>query len=234
MTKAPTRHPKSTLPPKKTSPRPVRRRLPPAERRAQIIAAARLLFAAEGIDNVSMRKIASRVGITQAAIYQHFEDKAAIIFALSEAFFTGMIETFEARLAGIDDSMKAFRLSLKAYVEYGLSRPEEYRLIFMMSTSQMVGAGHRIPAGQVDDVVESAGRIAFGYLHDRVRNLVAEGRIIQGDPDAMAEAIWAAGHGIVSLLITHQHYPWSAPEAILESQLDILFNGLLLRSSSSS
>lgn len=207
----------------------MRRRLPPAERRAQIIAAARLLFAAEGIENVSMRKIASRVGITQAAIYQHFEDKAAIIFALSDEFFSGMIETFESRLVGIEDSMEAFRFSLRAYVEYGLSRPEEYRLIFMMSTSQMVGAGHRIPLGKEHEVTESAGRIAFGHLHDRVRDLVAEGRIMQGDPDAMAEAIWAAGHGIVSLLITHRNYPWSDHDKILEAQLDMIFNGLLPR-----
>ena len=42
----------------------------------------------------------------------------------------------------------------------------------------------------------------------------------------VAEAIWAAGHGLVSLMITHVDFPW-AREALVETQLRILLNGLL-------
>lgn len=206
-----------------------RRRLPPAERREQIIAAARELFSAQGIENVSMRKIATRVGITQAAIYQHFEDKAAILFALSEGFFEGMIANFVARLDPALAPLDSFRASLKAYVEYGLSRPEEYRLVFMSSTSQIVGTGHRIPIHLQGEIQPTAGNIAFGILHDRVRELVGTGQIRGSDPDAMAEAIWAAGHGIVSLLITHQTFEWTPTDELIETQLDMLFYGLLPR-----
>lgn len=206
-----------------------RRRLPPAERREQIIAAARDLFTTQGVDNVSMRKIATRVGITQAAIYQHFEDKAAILFALSEGFFEGMIENFMARHDPTQAPLEAFRASLKTYVEYGLSKPEEYRLVFMTSSSQIVGTGHRIPSVMQGEIQPSAGNIAFSILHDRVRELVETGQIRGNDPDAMAEAIWAAGHGIVSLLITHQTYEWTQTNRLIETQLDMLFYGLLPR-----
>ncbi|MGB5092129.1 MAG: TetR/AcrR family transcriptional regulator [Parvibaculum sp.] len=206
-----------------------RRRLPPAERREQIIAAARDLFTTRGVDNVSMRKIATRVGITQAAIYQHFEDKAAILFALSEGFFQGMIANFVARLDPTLEPLAAFRASLKAYVEYGLSRPEEYRLVFMTSNSQIVGTGHRTPPDMSGEAQSDAGKIAFSILHDRVRELVETGQIRGNDPDAMAEAIWAAGHGIVSLLITHQTFEWTQTDRLVETQLDLLFYGLLPR-----
>lgn len=206
-----------------------RRRLPPVERREQIIAAARELFTAQGIENVSMRKIAMRVGITQAAIYQHFEDKAAVLFALSEGFFEGMIANFVARLDPTLEPMSALRASLKVYIEYGLSRPEEYRLVFMSGNSQIVGTGHRISAALPSEMHPDAGKIAFSILHDSVRELVETGEIRDGDPDALAEALWAAIHGIVSLLITHRTFEWTPTDKLIATHLDMLLYGLLPR-----
>ncbi len=56
--------------------------------------------------------------------------------------------------------------------------------------------------------------------------LVKSGDIRKGDPELIAEAIWAAGHGVVALLITHVEFLWEV-EKLIEVHIDILLKGLL-------
>ena len=60
-----------------------RRRMPAGERREAILEAAAELFADQGFD-ASTRTLAGRLGITQAALYKHFDSKDAIVAALFE------------------------------------------------------------------------------------------------------------------------------------------------------
>lgn len=204
-----------------------RRRLSPIERRLQIIEAARALFAEGGPDLLSMRNIARRVGITQAAIYQHFEDKEALVFAIVEDFFSELIEAGMKAAAEETDPLAGLARAMRGYVEVGLSRPDEYRLVFMTSIPSFRRKNmHRVPAGAPSPIQRSKGQIAFDYLLDRVRELIASGLIRKGEPEVVAEAIWAAGHGIVSLLITHVEFPWSR-EALVDTQIRIVLEGLL-------
>ncbi|HEX7775390.1 MAG TPA: TetR/AcrR family transcriptional regulator [Parvibaculum sp.] len=210
----------------KERPAGARRRLTPAVRRLQILEAAKDLFASGGIERVSMRNIAMRVGITQAAIYQHFEGKDAILFAVCEDFFARLIEANEKIACETNDPVELLKKSMLAYVETGLKWPEEYRLVFMTSISGLELRGaHRVVPG-FEEISPTKGKIAFAYLHDQVRALIAGGHIRQGDVDVTAEAIWAASHGLVSLFITHVHFPWER-QKIIETQMKILLLGLL-------
>lgn len=205
-----------------------RRRLPPAERRSQIIDAARALFAEKGLDGVSMRNIGRRVGITQAAIYQHFEDKEAILFAIAEGFFTQMLERNQASALDVACPVERLRQSMFGYVESGLAHPEEYRLVFMTYVPGLhrQGGGHRPAPCLAPAIQPSKGQLAYAHMQDQVRALVASGLVREGDPETIAEAIWAAGHGIVSLLITNVSFPWEK-DKLVETQMNMLLNGLL-------
>ena len=52
------------------------------DRRAQIIAAARRLFAHRGFDATTTREIATEAGISDALIYRYFPDKQALLRAI--------------------------------------------------------------------------------------------------------------------------------------------------------
>jgi len=175
-----------------------------------------------------MRNIARRVGITQAAIYQHFEDKDAILFAIAEEFFTRLMEDGMRRSLEVTDPVLRLKRGLRGYIEVGLARPDEYRLVFLTNIPGFKRRGmHRVPAGMEPSPVElTQGKIAYAFLADQVRDLILAGLLRKGDPDVMAEAIWAAGHGVISLIITHVDFPW-AREELIETQLRILFDGLL-------
>jgi AcrR family transcriptional regulator len=59
-----------------------RPRRPAAERRAQILAAARALFADRGFDGTTTRDLAAAADINDALIYRYFPDKQSILAAL--------------------------------------------------------------------------------------------------------------------------------------------------------
>jgi hypothetical protein len=59
-----------------------------------------------------------------------------------------------------------------------------------------------------------------------VEEAVATGRM-KGDPRAIAQVIWASGHGIVSLMITKPYFDWVDRDELVRVQMDALFAGLL-------
>jgi AcrR family transcriptional regulator len=54
-------------------------------RKGEILAAALSVFGERGYDGGSMREIASRVGVSEAALYRHFSGKEAIFLGLIDA-----------------------------------------------------------------------------------------------------------------------------------------------------
>ena len=110
---------------------------------------------------------------------------------------------------------------MRAYIEHGLSRPEEYRAVFMTPMSGLVRAG---PAEEDEArYIRLPGSLAFRCARSGVRDVVLAGRTRFADTDLLAEAV--PRH--VSLLITHDQFPWTDPERIVDFQLDLVFRGLL-------
>jgi AcrR family transcriptional regulator len=202
----------------------VHRRLPPKLRREQIIAEAKHLFAEQGVASVTMRSLGKRCGITQASIYQHFADKDAILFAICDGYFTLMLEEFRKASAAESDPLLKLLAVMRAYIELGLSHPKEYRLTFMTSVSGLTDAPHGEPGGGTE---VKAGTLAFNFLQEGITALMDSGHLRPGNPAATAEAIWACGHGLVSLLITHTRYVWSHIEAVKEAHLRLTLHGIL-------
>jgi AcrR family transcriptional regulator len=63
----------------------VRRRLPPSERRAGILLAARRLVAEKGFAQTSVGDIVRAVGVAQGTFYYHFSSKEEVLNAVAES-----------------------------------------------------------------------------------------------------------------------------------------------------
>ncbi|EKD82582.1 MAG: TetR family transcriptional regulator [uncultured bacterium] len=69
------------------SERKIVRRKSGEQRQNQILETARDLIFTEGFSNFTIREVASRIGISEAAIYRHFASKEELMLALLEALF---------------------------------------------------------------------------------------------------------------------------------------------------
>ena len=107
-----------------------RRKQQQDELRAKILDAARELFVAHGVEAVSMRKVAEKIGYTATTLYNHFEDKDGLIRALCDTDFGTLHESF-GQIGRIADPIDRLRKLGQAYIEFALRYPGHYRFMFM-------------------------------------------------------------------------------------------------------
>ena len=190
-----------------------------ASRRGEILAAAKHLFAEEGVAHVTMRRIGAAVGVSPTALYMHFADKDAMLAAIALDTFAELLNRLEQSQAPGVSMLARFRAGLRAYIAFGLERPDEYRLTFMSRLFRRCDA--RTPT-----TVEMADR-SFAILQDRVAELTRNGIFTAAGPAAQtAEAIWAMLHGVTSLLLDQAENLETPPGQLIEAALDLLEAGL--------
>ena len=109
-----------------------RRRLPPEERRRQIVEGAVTFFADVGLDGKT-RDLATRLGITQSLLFNYFANKAEIIEAVyAHVYLDRLSEDWPRRLT--DRSVPLRERLLTFYSEYSeLIFEYEWMRIFMFS-----------------------------------------------------------------------------------------------------
>ncbi len=93
-----------------------------ADRRAQLVAAARHLLETEGAEAVTIRRLAAAVGIRGPSVYKHVPDKAAIQDALT---VVGLTEQADV-LQGVPATFAALA---GAYRTWALKHPHLHQLV---------------------------------------------------------------------------------------------------------
>ncbi len=171
-----------------------------AEVQEKILAAARELFVAEGVEAVSMRKIASAIDYTAAGLYTHFKDKDDLVRSLCRHDFGAFGQTM-GRLGKIDDPIERIRRMGLAYIRFAVEHPSHYRLMFM--TPHPVGPS-------TDDACHTGDPDHDGYaaLRHAVKQGVEQGRFEADDPELLSQTLWAGVHGVASLEIVKGDEPW--------------------------
>ncbi len=154
--------------------------------RARAILASTRLLAERGPERLSMRAVATELGVSAMTPYRYFENKEHLIALVrASAFRRFADQQEEAFAAGGAVSQTLKRLGL-AYVGFALEEPDAYRIMFQQSR----GAGR-------PEVDREAFR-GISYLIQTVERGVADG-VYSGDPQTLAQLKWATIHGIVSL-----------------------------------
>lgn len=203
-----------------------RRRQSAADRRTQVVAAARRLMAQNGAEAVSMRAVAAAAGVSPAALYLYFPDKTVLLAAVVDAVFDELLAAFTRAVEGAAASPDPFaRLAslMDAYVAWGLAHPDEYRLVFM---TPVIGVAGQRPVAEGCRTGSANGAATFAALAAEVSRLIASGHARESDPALVAEQIWAGGHGLVSLMITFPEFAWSPREALCAALRETLLRGI--------
>ena len=188
-----------------------------ASRRGEILSAATRIFLEEGVANATMRRIAAAVGVSSTALYVYFPDKDAILQAIAEATFAELLGILEASQQGADTPLERLRAGLRAYVQFGLTRPDEYRLIFLTA---------KRPEPDDWPTVQDAHH-SFAILQRCVQDLMDRGIFRPGSSELTAEAIWACLHGVTLLVLDKRQHLSSVPDDLIGRVIDMAVGGCL-------
>jgi AcrR family transcriptional regulator len=156
--------------------------------RANIGAAATALYAAKGVNAITMRDIARKLGRSPMGLYRYFADREEIIAFVRAGAFNRFSDALEAAFASGGDAFARARAVGRAYVDFALENPNAYRLMFDLDPPNE--ARHR--------ELRRAGERAGETITRHVKDLAAAG-IVHGDPKLIGHALWAASHGVIVL-----------------------------------
>jgi len=188
-------------------------------RRAEILRAAERIFVIEGYEGATIRKIADEVGVSSTCLYTHFRDKDEILLEICTAALEELLELNSKIAAMPVDAVERARLMLRAYMSFALRNPNAYLLVFC---SPVVAGTHERPAS-----AKEIGDKCLERFLTVMREIAAEGRLKTGDPHAVHQALWAACHGLVTLMITKPERDWASAEDLTAVLVDGLLFGLI-------
>ncbi|HET7205640.1 MAG TPA: helix-turn-helix domain-containing protein, partial [Terriglobales bacterium] len=106
-----------------------RRRKHKEELRRFILDAAREIFVRQGYESFSMRKLAEKIEYSPGSVYLHFKSKEELFECLVEESFARLLKTLAALRNGKEwqDPVEELKKGMRAYVEFGLRNPNDYR-----------------------------------------------------------------------------------------------------------
>lgn len=166
-----------------------------ADLRTAILDAARHLIVAKGHRDVSMRDIAGDVGCSVSSLYLYFANRDALIHALIDEGFQRWYDEQLALDAAHADAWARLEATARAYVAFGLGRPELYEIMYLFHPQSM----ERLPK----ELYRRARR-SHDQLAATVRDCVGAGAIDDDAARLTATAVWATLHGAVSSLLAER------------------------------
>jgi AcrR family transcriptional regulator len=157
--------------------------------RERILTAARQIHRTQGLGALSLRAVAKEAGITPMAIYRHFRDKDALLFALVEEGFASLEVRF-AEAVSAKTPLKAIERVLMAYAEFALEEPRAFELMFMVRRPNVPEAPaslRRSPSPSAEALIAA------------VREAMTAGELPGGDPGETILMAWSTVHGLIAL-----------------------------------
>ena len=184
--------------------------------RQEIMDAAREMFVEEGYANVSMRKIADKIGYSATTIYLYFKDKNDLLHQICEQTFARLAANIKAINLLSDNPMEKLRSGLREYIHFGLKHPSQYEIVFITP----------LPIEAETEFEESNGRVAFDTLRTVITECVSANLLKHNDVELLSQTLWAGIHGVTSLLIQHSGFPFVERERLIDSMIDTLISGI--------
>ena len=176
--------------------------------RAAVLSEAAVMVDREGVDGVTLRELARRVGVSHAAPAHHFGDRRGLFTALA-------VDGFEVLARELADAGNDFRAVALAYVRFAIEHPGHYAVMYRLDLLD--------PA---DPTLLAAQANARSALTKGIADLPPERR--RGQPADAAVAAWSLVHGFASLWL-NSALPSSPltndtnPEKLTARIADVLF-----------
>lgn len=153
----------------------------------------------EGLDGLTVQKIAHELEWTPGALYRYYPSKDSILAAVQVINLEEMKELFSMGWAITDRAEKhrglaALLVGGRMYADLPHVMPPRFHLV-----SLAVGESRQFLSGEEFEAVMRAAMLMLGELAERIERCSAAGEISPGDPIRRAVAFWSALHGAASM-----------------------------------
>ena len=156
--------------------------------RTTILAAARLMVKEEGWQSLSIRKIADAIEYSVPVIYDHFENKEAILFEFGKEGFRILAKKIGEAKEKTDDPAEQLKLMANAFWDFASRYREHYQLMY----------GQGMTGCEIQKCLPE--RTTFRNLvTEPIVKLMKEGKNPKADPCLKYYTFWSILHGLISM-----------------------------------
>jgi AcrR family transcriptional regulator len=188
--------------------------------RNALVQAGLELLAERGAQELDLRKVARRAGVSHAAPYRHFTDKQALIAAINEEGFHLLADRIRSSLREVPDEPVEQLLGVAlAYVHFAQENPWLMREMFSGITIER----------ETFESLHEASKSVYRLYAEVIRSGQERGMIVDGDPTALAGVLWSVLHGLATLIIENQMRPYAdgaeGTERVTRYTIEVIYRG---------
>ncbi len=186
------------------------------ELRPSLLHAASSIIRESGMDALSMRRLADKVGVSRTAPYHHFKDKNELLCAIAELGFADQDRMIGSLIddIGTEDGARLFENWVHTYIRFAHENPETYDLMYGKDIWKR---------GEPTPVLRQVSKASFRLWVDLVGELQQQ-RVLPATHPALrtAQACWATLHGLARLLIDGVYVQPGDLDEIANTAVDLL------------
>ncbi len=182
--------------------------------RQPILDAARELFAKEGYESVSMRRIGAEVGCSPMAMYRYFGSKEELLISICEETFAQMMQARDAEADRQAAPIERLRVAVRAFIDFGIAHPNHYKLAFMTD----------IPSGPIARRRATIAQKALDGLRTRVKECI-DAKALNLDVELTAQMVRVGAQGMISGSII-KTFVWKDKDRLRDKLIETLTRDL--------
>lgn len=181
--------------------------------RDDLVQAALELLRRGSEEELTLRAVARRAGVSQTAPYRHFSDKGALLAAVAETGFSKLDVRCKSALSKAKGPEQRLHRLGTAYVRFALEEPALYRLMFGAELGQFKRE-YPVLADGAKQVYDLLGTTVAALLPDAAA---------ANEVETACVAAWSLVHGLASLLIDRSIERPSSQVTAMVGQVTALF-----------
>ena len=193
--------------------------------REKILEAALDIIAGHGYEALTMRRLASKTGMTAPNLYNYFANKDDIYISLVIQGFEMLYAALDQARHGAPDPARRVRAMIEAYLDFGFSHPRYYDIMFTLDTPKY--------HDYVGTPLESRSAIEYRIsmdIADLALKAAADLLGASADNEAIRQHmihLWSLLHGMITLHNSRViGYVADSPRTIYQAIIDEFMAGL--------
>lgn len=182
-----------------------------------LIKEGRGLIEEKGVSELSLREVARRVGVSEAAPSKHFSGKLALLAAIAAEGFQELAKERMKIAATHQTLLDKSRAMMRSYVDYARKNKGVFNLM----------VGPRLLEAQEYPELMQASSISFDIFASTIKSLAIERGWSKNKLELVIHSAWAMEHGLATLIIANRA-PRSTKNLSLNKVIDFSIELILL------